>query len=86
MKRSVTWAAIVQADIERMHYRDAERVCMAVFAFAKDGSGLIERVDPHNPYHVRVRAKGGVALVTFDEKSVLIWRIFGTVAVVRPAR
>ena len=83
MTRSVTWAAVVQADIERMHYRDAERVCMAVFAFAKDGSGLIERVDPHNPYQVRIRVKGGVALVSFDEKSVIIWRIFGTVRPVR---
>jgi hypothetical protein len=86
MKRTVTWAAVVQADIERMHWLDAQRLCMAVFAFARDGSGRIERVDPDNPRRLRVRAKGGVALVSFDDEAVLVWRMFGTADVGRAAR
>ncbi|MFO0756518.1 MAG: hypothetical protein U0359_08515 [Byssovorax sp.] len=86
MKRTVTWAAVVQADIERMGYLDAQRVCMAVFAFARDGSGRVERVDPNNPRLVRVRTRGGVALLSFTDEEVHIWRMFATPATGGAAR
>ncbi len=63
---SVAWSPVCDADVRRMPYRTAERICMAVIAFARDGSGMVERNDAGDLSLVRIRARGGFALVHVD--------------------
>ncbi len=81
MSLTVTWSPSCHADIHRMPYRVAERVCMAVIAFARDGSGTIERARPDgdDPFPLfRIRAQGGFALVRveLDEAALYVWGIY----------
>jgi hypothetical protein len=79
MKLDIDWLPICTPDVRRMrHWRDAERICKAVAAFAEDGSGRVERVVPGDPSRLRIRAQGGVALVRIDAatRTLVVLRIF----------
>jgi hypothetical protein len=68
MSLVVTYSPECDVAILRIPYKTAERVCMAVVAFASDGSGQIE-YDPDDPSFVCIRAKGGLALAEVDEHA-----------------
>jgi hypothetical protein len=80
MSLTVTYAPRCNADVKRMHYRPAERVCIAVLAFAQTGSGDVEPCDPDDPYLIRIRASGGFALARLrpSENALEVHAIYGT--------
>jgi hypothetical protein len=63
-----------------MHYETAERVCAAVVAFARDGSGRIEPVywdaNPRDPTFFCIHARDGFALVQIVASEKLL-RVLG---------
>jgi hypothetical protein len=81
MSWTVSWSPECDEDIRAMPYKTAERVCMAVFAFATDGEGKIEIVDPDDdpdaPTFIRIRARGGFALVKLvpEANRIDVWRV-----------
>jgi hypothetical protein len=70
---TVTWSRVCDVDVLNMHYKTAERVCMAVAAFAADGSGHVDVDDPEGASgRGRIRARGGYAIVRFIEREARI--------------
>jgi len=79
MTWTVTWSPGCDIDILHMPYRTAERVCMAVVAFATDGSGHVA-LDAPDSDHGRISTRGGFALVQFveSERRIIVLRIRST--------
>ena len=73
--RRVEFSPVCDADVRHMHYRDAERVCVAVFEFARQGTGTVEIARRGPPLVVRIRARGGFALAVVDRELVNVRRI-----------
>jgi hypothetical protein len=74
----VKYARPCYGDVKRMRWEDAQRVCLAVEVYAKDGSGQIERINPDDPSFVRVRTQGGYAVVRILADQLRVCRIYAT--------
>ncbi len=79
MSLPVRWSPLAEHDVLHMPYKTAERVCAAVLAFARDGSGVVERIGPDAgpaaPLRFFVRARGGFALVELGLDHVEVYRM-----------
>jgi hypothetical protein len=73
----VRWSDVCVADVRRIHWRTAERICAEVFAFAATGEGSVERIDDSPFFSVRV--PGAVALCRFEtaDAAIFVIRIHG---------
>jgi hypothetical protein len=76
--RLVEFSPVCDADVRRMHYKDAERVCLAVFEFAERGTGIVEIARRGPPLVVRIRARGGFALAVVEDALLDVRRILPT--------
>ena len=80
MKLRVEWSHVCVADVRRMRWEIAARVCKAVVNLSGGGPVRAERVRRGEPWLIRVRALGGAALVRvdFEERTLFVWRIYTT--------
>jgi hypothetical protein len=80
MKLTVEWSHVCTPDVRRMNWEAAARVCRAVLDFAEGRAVRVERARPGDPSLLRIRARGGDALVHLDAeaRTVFVWRIYPT--------
>ena len=73
---SVRWSGACYADIHRMHWRTAGRICRAIMVFAEGESGHLQATRRGHLF----RVPGAVALVRFDEatRTLEVQRIYAT--------
>jgi hypothetical protein len=80
MTVEVRWSSVCDADVRRIPFRTAERVCAAVYEFARTGEGPVEQITDGVPSSFAIRVRGAVALARFDMESggIFVMRIYGT--------
>lgn len=80
MTWTVAWSDACEADVRRIPWRLAARICGAVLEFAENGSGFVERTMPGDPTQLRVRVGGAAALIRLDveTRTVFVKRIYAT--------
>lgn len=60
---SVEWSDVCVADVRRIPWNTAGRICAAVLEYAKAGTGTVERGDAQNMNELRVRVPGAAAQI-----------------------
>lgn len=80
MMWTIVWSDVTTHDVRRIPWPIAARACAAVIEFADTGRGHVERVSPHDPWVLRVRARGASALIRLDvpAQTLFVWRIYAT--------
>ncbi len=80
MSVEVRWSSVCDADVRRIPWRTAERICAAVYALAATGEGPLEQTTDGGPSHFAVRVRGAVALARLDADSgvIFVMRVYGT--------
>lgn len=80
MTWTVEWSDVCEADVRRIPWPLAARICEAVLAYAESGGGHVERVSAADPYVLRIRVRGAAARIRLDPetRTVFVWRIFAT--------
>lgn len=78
MKLHVAWSHACEADVLRMDWRAAAQVCKAVIDLSEGLPVPVERVRPGDRLLLRVRARGGEALVRIEPetRTLLVWRVY----------
>jgi hypothetical protein len=81
MSVRVIWSPQSARDCrDRMYYRTAERICMDVGAFARDGGQNVEAVVRDGggvePNLYRLRVRGGFALLRFRDDAIEVERLY----------
>jgi hypothetical protein len=76
----VEWSAVSHADVRRISWHLAARICKAVLDYAESGAGFVERVTPGDPNALRIRVHGAAARIRLDPetRTIFVWRIFAT--------
>jgi hypothetical protein len=80
MTWTVRWSEVCEADVRRIPWPLAARICASVLEFAESGVGMVERTTPGDPSLLRVRVRGAAALVRLDAetRTLSVWRIYTT--------
>jgi hypothetical protein len=80
MTWKVEWSDVCVADVRRMSWQLATRICRSVLDYAESGAGHVERVSAADPYALRLRVPGAAARIRLDPetRTVFVWRIFAT--------
>jgi hypothetical protein len=78
MSLTVRWSPICEAQSLHVGYGAAERIWMAVYTFARSGSGQVEPVPPVDDETavIRIHAQGGYALVRVGASGLHIVGIY----------
>jgi hypothetical protein len=76
----VEWSDVCVADVRRISWHTAGRICAAVLEYAKAGTGTVERGNPHNMFELRLRVPGAAAQIQLmpETRTIFVWRIYGS--------
>lgn len=77
---SVEWSDVCIADVRRMSWRMAGRICAAVLEYAETGSAIVERANAQNMFELRLRVPGASAQIHLvpETRTIFVWRIYAT--------
>lgn len=77
MTVEVRWSEVCDADVRRIPWHTAERICAAVLQFARTGEGAIEPItgDP-TLFSIRVRGARALARVDAEAGTIVVLRIY----------
>jgi hypothetical protein len=80
MTWTVEWSDVSHADVRRMHWQLAARICSAVLELAETGAGHVERASAGDPHAFRIRVRGAAARIRLEPetRTIFVWRIFAT--------
>ena len=80
MTWTVRWSEVCEADVRRIPWPIAARICASVLEFAESGAGLVERMTLGDPSLLRLRVRGAAALVRLDveTRTLSVYRIYAT--------